>query len=478
MRRSPARPRKSKHNQRKKAPQNRLARNAAPLEVTISYLGGRGDGVAQADYTHNYQTKSHMVFVPNSLPGETVLVQPTTLDGQGIQAHILELKTASKDRKEPDCQAFPECGGCQFQHFEQEAYQAWKDNQLDTVLERAGFDAVPSKPRFTAPPHSRRRARLAFRKRAEDVITGFRQRATHHIIAPTGCVILAPELQSCLLEIEAKLLSVMPQGMTGDLDINLCDNGCDICVITDEPCAASIITSLTTAAADCDIARLSLQQPKEPPQLLLQKKEPKITWSLPEGASQKTVALYPAPATFLQAVSQAETVMRDDIFEALSGYKNIVDLFCGSGTLSTALLFQNTPPEQIIGYDTGREAIASFQKIADFNGHGNRLSAIQRNLFDAPLTTKELENFDAAIMDPPRSGAPSQAASLAKSNIKRIMMVSCNPYSFVKDAALLLEGGYQCKWYRHIDQFWMTSHSEIIACFDKNLDKNLDKDDA
>ena len=474
MRRQPSRPRKSKHNQRKKAPQNRLARNAAPLEVTISHLGGRGDGVAEADYTHNYQTKSHMVFVPNSLPGEHLLVQPTSLDGQGIQAHILELKTASDDRKEPDCDAFPECGGCQFQHVKQSAYESYKDKQLDTVLERAGFGAVQKKERFTAPPHSRRRARLAFRKRADDVIIGFRQRASHHIIAPMGCVVLAPELQSSLTELETNLLSAMPQGMTGDLDINLCDNGCDICIITDEPCDPSIITSLTTAAADCDIARLSLQLPKEPPQLLLQKKEPKIEWQLPEGATQKSVALYPAPATFLQAVSQAETVMRDDIYTALSGFKNIVDLFCGSGTLSTALLFQENPPEQIIGYDTGGEAIAAFQKIADFNGHGNRLSASQRNLFDAPLTPKELEGFDAAIMDPPRSGAASQAASLAKTNIKRIMMVSCNPYSFVKDAALLLEGGYQCKWYRHIDQFWLTSHSEIIACFDKDLNKDVE----
>ena len=464
-------PRKGKQNKRKKAPQNRLARNAPPIEVTISYLGGRGDGVAEADYTHNYQTKSHMVFVPNSLPGETLLVQPTSLDGQGIQSHILELKTASSDRKEADCQAYPDCGGCQFQHMKQSAYQSWKDDQLHAVLSKGQIHFDEIRPPFTASPHGRRRARLAFRKRHDDVILGFRQRASHHIVPPKACVILAPEITSFLPILETQLLSHLDQGSTGHIDINLCDNGCDLTIITDEPCHPQIITNLTSAAADIDLARLSLIEPKQNPQLLLQKKDPKLQWDLPKGATQAAVTLTPAPATFLQADKQAESVMREDIFNALSGYQNIVDLFCGSGTLSAALLFQETPPEHIDGFDTGADAIASFQKLADFNGHGNRLSTYQRHLFDAPLTPAELASYDAAIMDPPRSGALAQAANLAKSDIKRIIMVSCNPYSFVKDAQLLREGGYHCQWIRHIDQFWLTSHSEIIACFDKQADE-------
>ena len=465
------RPKKGKPNQRKKAPQNRLARNAPPIEVTISYIGGRGDGVAEADYTHNYQTKSHMVFVPNSLPGEQLLVQPTSLDGQGIQSHILELKTASADRKEADCKAFPDCGGCQFQHMKQNAYQSWKDEQLQSVLRKAEFRPDEIRPTYTASPHNRRRARLAFRKRSDDVIIGFRQRSSHHIVPPEGCVILAHEITTLLPILETQLLSYLDHGNTGHIDINLCDNGCDVTIITDEPCPQQIITRLTSAAADIDLARLSLIAPKQNSQLLLQKKDPKLQWDLPKGASQPSVTLTPAPATFLQADRQAESVMREDIFNALSGYQKIVDLFCGSGTLSAALLFQDTPPDYIDGFDTGAEAIASFQKMADFNGHGNRLSTYQRHLFDAPLTPKELASYDAAIMDPPRSGALAQAANLAKSDIKRIIMVSCNPYSFVKDAQLLREGGYQCQWMRHIDQFWLTSHSEIIACFDKQIDE-------
>ena len=221
-----------------------------------------------------------------------------------------------------------------------DAYQNWKDEQLQKVLERGEISPQTIRPTYTASAHNRRRARFAYRRRADDVIIGFRQRASHHIVTPTGCIILAPEIMAVLPLLETQLLASLDQGSTGQIDINLCDNGCDVCVITDEPCLPQTITKMTTAAADIDIARLCLSEPKEDISLLIQKKQPEIQWSLPKDAAQKSVTLYPSAATFLQADSGAETIMRDDIFEALEGFDRIVDLFCGSGTLSAALLFQ------------------------------------------------------------------------------------------------------------------------------------------
>ena len=66
-----------------------LPRNAPPLEVEITHIGGRGDGVGTANYTHKYETGAHTVFVPTSLPGEIVLAQPLSINAQGIKTRIL-----------------------------------------------------------------------------------------------------------------------------------------------------------------------------------------------------------------------------------------------------------------------------------------------------------------------------------------------------------------------------------------------------
>ena len=93
------------HSSRGKAADNRhagrLPRNATPIEVTISHLGGRGDGVSHCSYTHNHVESDYDIFVPASLPGEQVLVQPLSLSRQGIKARIIELITASRTGDRP-----------------------------------------------------------------------------------------------------------------------------------------------------------------------------------------------------------------------------------------------------------------------------------------------------------------------------------------------------------------------------------------
>ena len=84
---------RSRRFSQKKPPRNesRLPRNATPIAVTITHIGGRGDGVGKARYTHNYHDAEHHVFVPASLPGEDIIVQPLSISKQGIKARILNI---------------------------------------------------------------------------------------------------------------------------------------------------------------------------------------------------------------------------------------------------------------------------------------------------------------------------------------------------------------------------------------------------
>lgn len=461
QRRKPAKSAQSKGN---------LPKNAPLIDLTITHIGGRGDGVGKASYTHNYQTNDHMVFVPDTLPGEVVSVQPTNLNGQGIQAQLRELISAAPTRKDPDCGASPACGGCQFQHMAQTAYQSYKEDSLHATLDKAGIVPDMWKDSYFAGHHNRRRARLAIRRRKEDVLIGFRERASHQIIYPTRCVILAEPLMKLIEEMRTSLLLSLEDGMTGEVELTLCDKGCDVVIHCDSPWSQKTLTQLTAAAAQSDIMRLSLQEKNEPATLLFVREAPTISWHLPDGTSRQSASLHPSPASFLQADAGAEAIMQQDVFEALKGSETIIDLFAGSGTLSAPLLFQSPPPK-ISAFDSVPDALHAYSAIADNHGLSMHLETTTRHLFDAPLTAKELEGVDAMIIDPPRSGAGAQMPALAASTIPKLMMISCNPHSFAKDAAMLLEGGYHCEWARLIDQFALTAHCEILAFFTKEIDE-------
>ena len=80
-----------------------------------------------------------------------------------------------------------------------------------------------------------------------------------------------------------------------------------------------------------------------------------------------------------------------------------------------------------------------------------------------PLTAQELNEFDAVVFDPPRSGAKLQAAELALSSVPLIVAVSCNPGTLARDLNLLVDGGYTLQSILPIDQFPWSPHVEAVA---------------
>ncbi|RUX33263.1 RNA methyltransferase, partial [Mesorhizobium sp. M4A.F.Ca.ET.050.02.1.1] len=88
---------------------------------SIARLGSQGDGIAE--------TESGEVFVPFTLPGETV-----TAARERDRATLMSVLAASPLRVDPACRHFTECGGCALQHFEAEAYRQWKRDRVTQAL--------------------------------------------------------------------------------------------------------------------------------------------------------------------------------------------------------------------------------------------------------------------------------------------------------------------------------------------------------
>ncbi|MBQ1612167.1 MAG: methyltransferase, partial [Alphaproteobacteria bacterium] len=145
---------------------------------------------------------------------------------------------------------------------------------------------------------------------------------------------------------------------------------------------------------------------------------------------------------------------------------NIADLFCGVGTFSYALANDNE--RQITAVDSSVELLSGFQESLNRQMITN-IKIENRNLFKYPLTGKELCGYQAILFDPPRAGAKEQVAEISRLNNEdkpqKIVAISCNPHSFVRDANILIQGGYQLMKVTMVDQFVYSNHSELVALF-------------
>ena len=442
----------------------RLPRNAAPIEVSINHIGGRGDGVGKALYTHNYNEAEHDIFVPASLPGERLLVQPLSLTAHGIKAQIIEIISPSSDRLKPRCDVFPACGGCRFQHWDETAIRNWKQNLVITFLKRSNVPIGDMRPFYSSPQKSRRRASFHLKCLSEGAIVGFREYMGQHIVAPHGCVVLHPKLLDLQTKLQQFASANFPAGFAADAHTNLLDkhnrypDNNDICLYLEPsadapPFSSDLLIKLGNWAASSNLARLSVTDNGGP-----------VTLFAPERpvVGFGKIAVSPPPGAFLQATRDGEAMLQASIAEIAGADRHFVDLFAGCGTLSLPLLDRAA---RLLAVEQNEGALFALLAGADAAGLGGRVTVRVRNLFDAPLLAQELAGFDMAILDPPRRGAAAQCQMLAKANIAKIAMISCNPASFARDASILINAGFRLEWVQVIDQFLFSNHVEIVGAF-------------
>ena len=166
-------------------------------------------------------------------------------------------------------------------------------------------------------------------------------------------------------------------------------------------------------------------------------------------------------ASFLQATAMAEAELSKLVLEGVGNAKSTADLFCGVGPFALRLAEQ----AKVFAVDSDRLAIAALQKAVRFTQGLKPVTAQYRDLFREPLVPVELKDYDAVVFDPPRAGAEAQARELAKSKVKIVVGVSCDPRTFARDAAILVAGGYRLEKVTPVDQFAWSMHVEMVGVF-------------
>ena len=306
------------------------------------------------------------------------------------------------------CPLFGICGGCQFD-FADDKYRAEKLKTLPKI--NFTHNAIWGE------KGKRRRADFTF----IDGHFGFFKKQSKDIVDVDNCPNVVPEINAILKDI-----ANLPWRGAGSVLITKCENGTDVVVNSDVP------------YFNADF-RKAVE--KLPPQII------RFTWNdsvvrkyvEPEIKFNDKIIKYPTNA-FLQPTAETEQILRDLVVQYVGDAGRVADLFCGLGNFTFST---NATGFDIVG-----------------NG-------IKRDLFKKPLTTQNLNQYEVVIMDPPRAGAEKQSKELSKSNVKRIVYVSCNPTTFVRDKKILESGGYKMTVAIPVDQFVGSSHWEIFSVFVK-----------
>lgn len=400
--------------------------------LTIERLGQRGEGIARSE--------RGAVFVPYALAGEKVEVAV-----KGERGRLVQVLEASPDRIAPICPHYGVCGGCAVQALRPDAYASWKRGLLVEAVAHAGLN-VEVAPLLAAQGVGRRRVTF----HAKGHSTGFMQARAHEIVEITQCPVLAPGLAHALDAARAIAKTLASHGKPLDLLVTATLSGLDIDLHGCGKLAAHETQRLIALAGEHDLARLSNHG-----SAMITRRDPLLAMG--------TVHVVPAPGAFLQATEVAEELIAAMVLAAMPRAKKVADLFSGVGTFALRLAQQ----ADVHAVELSAPALAALAQAANKVQGLRGISTEARDLHRRPLTVAELAGFDAVVFDPPRAGAQAQAQALALSMVPVVVAVSCNIASFVRDAAILVAGGYRLESLTPIDQFLYSAHVEMVGVFRK-----------
>ncbi len=363
------------------------------LEVEITDIAFGGAGVARAD--------GLVIFVPFVITGEKALVEITERKRDFARARLIEIIEPAKERTDPDCSHFGECGGCQYQHIDYTTQVGMKLDQVRNLFARVGGfapdivgDIVPC----PAPYGYRNRimVRRQWDKTKEKAVYGFLRHDNRLVVDLETCKIAEPALNEQLAQLKE---NPPPRNMQKVV--------------------------LRMMPDDWEMHR--------------------------DSFFQNNFHLLP------KLVETVRTCLTD------AGTKRLVDAYCGIGffSLSLADLVESFAGVDIdkqcilpARENMKQRGIANGEFIL---GKTEEHMGSLLDRFDADETS--------VILDPPRKGCHKEGLEmLREAGPQQIIYVSCHPATLARDLKWLCENGdYVLKSVTPLDMFPQTQHVECVA---------------
>ena len=322
------------------------------------------------------------------------------------------------------CIYYPKCGGCQLQHLDEAGYRAHKTEVLTKLFPNQPISYIWGK------PASRRRAEFKVDKNGK---LGFFAPQSHDVVPIDHCLAVVPEMDALIIPLQAFAKSLKPE----TIFVTKADNGLELILkMKKEPPLAVLKEFAEKHNIACIIVNdeVALMRTKIKMQFA-------GTWvDMPAGA-------------FLQPTAEGQQTLADTIDRMIPKAKKIAEFFCGIGTYSL-MLAKKAP---VLAYEMSEKSVAALK------GHA-RITAAARDLERFPVQHQEIAGADVAVLNPPRNGAGPQCKALTKSEVKKIVMVSCHPQTLSRDVKILSDAGFTIQEMVAVDQFHWTHHLETIVC--------------
>ena len=440
------------------------------IVLEIIDVTAKGSGVGKYD--------GMAIFVPLTAVGDTAKVKILKVKKTYAYGKLIEILTPSEDRIQDNCPHFNKCGGCVYRHINYIAECELKTNMVYENIKRIG--GVDLKP---MPIISDKQDR--YRNKAQYPISqnggvGFYAFHSHRIIECDDCL-LQPEIfaQICGVTSEwirennisvydeishkgiLRHLYIRKAEQTGEIMVTLVINGESL------PNSDILLDKLLKVCGQ-DLKSFQLNINKQKTNVILGDKCKTLY-----GQDYITDILCGIKVR-LSALSfyQVNRTMAEKLYKKAEEYakpqgKNIIDLYCGAGTIGLSMAKK---AKSVIGV----EIIADAIKDAEFNARNNGIENARFICADAKKAAEMLADegvtADVVIVDPPRKGCSEEVIKIIANNFKpqSVVYVSCDSATLARDIKIFAQEGYKLKEYTPADLFPRTAHCECAALIIKD----------
>ena len=363
------------------------------------------------------------------------------------------------------CPLFGTCGGCRLQDLSYADQVTLKENRLRTLF--ASKDIAPERwlPSITSEPfayRSRLRFSAKYVPKKGGVLVGFHERKKRFILDMQACPILPEKISASIPLLRECLSRWSNPSSIPQISVSASDNGDGYCIRHLDPLTEGDLELLHDFEAQHH-ARVFVQSggyetiaPLDPQGC------PTLCYKLEKHGL--TIRFRPHHFTQVNA-----SVNRQMLSQALSllqirPREKGLDLFCGIGNFTLALAHAGA---ELLGIDSEGDQIAMATVNASENALSNRVRFETHDLYTVPgVASLPWSDHSFALLDPPRSGALDVCRSLPENQSLRMLYVSCNPETLVRDAEVLVrEKRLKLEALGLLDMFPQTTQAEAMAYF-------------